>query len=113
MINYGSGVAGAAGRGSKTGTTALVTDRWYHVAAVLRGSMDMDLYIDAVDDGGTYSGAGGTLTYSDGNSRIGYFGIATPYYHYDYYFNGVMDDVRVYDKALTAEEIEQLYQEGL
>jgi hypothetical protein len=29
------------------------------------------------------------------------------------YFDGKIDDVRIYDRALTTEEIEQLYQDGL
>ena len=28
-------------------------------------------------------------------------------------FNGIIDDVRIYDRALTAGEILQLYQDGL
>jgi hypothetical protein len=28
------------------------------------------------------------------------------------YFGGLMDEIRIYDKALTAEEILELYQEG-
>jgi len=31
----------------------------------------------------------------------------------DTYFNGTVDDVRIYDRALSAEEIWQLYQQGL
>ncbi len=108
MTNYGSGANGFGGRRSKTGTTAFMADRWYHVAAVLRGPTDMDLYIDAVNDGGSYSGVGGELTYSNGNSHIGYYGGTTLNY-----FKGVMDDVRVYDRALSAEEILQIYGEGL
>ena len=29
------------------------------------------------------------------------------------YFTGTIDDVRIYDRALSAEEIWQLYQDGL
>jgi hypothetical protein len=30
-----------------------------------------------------------------------------------FWFNGIIDDVRIYNRALSAEEIEQLYQSGL
>ncbi len=105
-IFYGDGGgAGLEHRRSKHGTTEFEADRWYHVAAVLRGPTDMNIYIDAIDDGGTYYGEGGDLAYSNGSSSIGRA--------FDHSFDGVIDDVRVYDRALSAEEIEQIYQEGL
>jgi hypothetical protein len=30
-----------------------------------------------------------------------------------HYFGGLIDDVRIYERGLSAEEIQQLYQEGL
>ncbi|MDD5064685.1 MAG: hypothetical protein PHQ35_08025 [Phycisphaerae bacterium] len=107
-IHYGDGGDGSSHRRSKVGTTALLADRWYHVAAVVRGPTDMDLYIDAVNDGGAYSGSGSDLAYSTGNSLIGAIN-----FYYANWFHGIIDNVRVYDRALTAEEIEQLYEEGL
>ena len=110
LITYGDGGSGSSHKRTKVGTTALAANRWYHVAAVLRGPTDMDLYVDAVDDGGTYSGTGGSLAYSTGNSFIG---CNTNNSSYPTWFHGAIDEVHVYDKALTAEEIQQLYQEGL
>jgi hypothetical protein len=99
----GGGV-GSSHRRGKTGTTVLAAGRWYHVAAVIRDQTDMNIYVDGADDGGTYSGTGGDLAYSSGNSYIGRYS--------SQYFNGIIDDVRVYNRALTAEEIGQIYQEG-
>ncbi len=107
QINYGCGSSGASGRRTKYGTTTLEVGKWYHVAAVLKGPTDMNLYIDAADDAGTYGGTGGALTYSNGTSFIGCRSDLCNF------FNGIIDDVRVYGRALSAEEIEQLYQEGL
>jgi len=91
----------------KAGTTFLSTDTWYHVAAVIKGATDMDIYINGVDDGGSYSGTGGSLAYSSGSALIGNrHNLMDP-------FNGKIDDVRIYNRALNEEEIEQLYQEGL
>jgi hypothetical protein len=67
----------------------------------------MDLYINGSDDGGDYSGTGGGLRYSNGNSWIGGSRFESTY------FNGAMDDVRIYDRALSAGEIWRLYEEGL
>ncbi len=110
-ILYGDGGgAGISHKRNKVGTTSLVADKWYHVAAVVRGPTDMDLYIDAVNDGETYSGTGGSLAYSTEHAFIG---CNTNDSFYQSWFHGKIDNVRVYDRALVAEEIEQLYQEGL
>jgi hypothetical protein len=107
-INYGDGGGkGTGNRRTKTGTTELNADTWYHIAAIVKGPTDMNLCINGADDGGTYSGTGGSLTYSSGSSLIGMR------YDFGYFFGGKIDDVRVYDRALSAEEIWQLYQEGL
>jgi hypothetical protein len=103
----GNGWGSSNYRRSKQGTTALNPNTWYHVAAVVRGATDMSLYVNGADDGGTYSGTGGSLAYSSGNASI-----ATAH-SAGIYFNGKIDDVRVYERALSAEEIQELYPEGL
>ena len=97
----------------KEGTTVLTDGQWYHVAAVVRGGVDMELYINGENDGGSYGGTGGSLKYAgtNGSSFIGgttseSIGTTSP-------FDGVIDDVAVFNRALTPEEIEQIYQDGL
>ena len=95
--SYGSG--GAAGFGSsrtKTGTTPLTAGVWNHVAAVISGSTTMSLYLNGVDDGGTYSGTGGPMACTAAPSKIGYS---------DAYLHGFLDEVGVYDEALTPAQI--------
>jgi hypothetical protein len=103
----GQGSGSQAYRRSKTGTTTLGIGPWYHVVAVIRGATDMEVYINGIDDGGSYSGSGGSLAYSSGDSSIGRENGA------QYYFDGVIDDVRLYDRVLSASEVWQLYQDGL
>lgn len=92
----------ASGSRRKRGNTFLEASRWYHIAGVIRGPDDMDIYVNAVDDGGSYSGTGeGPVVYGDDISTIGsnaggQFG----------FFNGMMDDMRLYDEALSQEEVE-------
>ena len=51
------------------------------------------LYIDGIEDvGGGYSGTGGAMVYTTAMSKIGAGG--------NVYFNGAIDDVRVYNRAL-------------
>jgi len=109
VATYGDGGGGnPSDRRTKNGTTALDVDTWYHVAAVIKGPTDMDIYINGVDDGGTYSGSGGSLYYTANNdSFIGSYG------GFSHFFDGIIDDVRVYDRALFPEEVKELYYEGL
>ncbi|MHC4659718.1 MAG: LamG domain-containing protein [Planctomycetota bacterium] len=101
-IAFGDGQGGDSPghRRSKHGDTVLNPHVWYHVAAVIRGPTDMDLYINGQDDGGYYSGSGGSLVYSSGISRIGAGNV---------YFDGEIGEVMIFDGALSAEEIRRIY----
>jgi hypothetical protein len=97
------GAPGSAGRRSKQGTTPLSANTWYHVAAVIRGATDMSIYVNGVDDEGTYSGTGGELVYSSSSGSIGK--------SIDSYFNGSIRSVNIYNQAKSADEITWLYRE--
>jgi len=106
-VGYGDGgTPGPYSRRSKGGGGTLEADVWYHITTVVTDAIDMDIYINGINAGGTYNGTGGNLTYSNGNSSIGSrLGLSSE-------FNGAIDDVRVYDRALSAEEIGEIYSEG-
>lgn len=97
--DYGdNGAPGAASRRTKVGTTILAAGQWYHLAAVIRGPTDMSLYVNGVDDGGTYSGTGSAVAYTTAPSKIGAGGTSG-------FFNGSIDEVLVYNRALSSSEI--------
>ena len=82
--------------------TVIQLNTWYHVAAVQNGN-NRKLYINGVLDAEdnaaeTYSGANPTQT------LIGAF----PFPGGTYYVDGLIDEVGVYDRALTASEIQRL-----
>jgi hypothetical protein len=82
--------------------TLLNTDVWYHVVAVRSGS-SVKLYLNGIDDTGTPV----TMTNPAINNtemRIG------TRYNGNYSFNGQIDDVRIYNRALRPEEIRYLYE---
>ena len=107
-IAYGDATGGGAiTRRAKKGLTALQTGTWYHIAGVIRGATDMDIYINGVNDGGVYSGSGGNVAYTSANAKIGK-GVV-----WENYFQGLIDEVAIYDKALSAYEIQQQYLAGL
>ena len=100
--NYGSaGGDGPQYRREKIGKTVLTAGQWYFVAAVIQGPTSMNLYVNGVDDGGTYSGTGGPLGYTTTSSKIGSNNGTS-------YFNGAIDDLRFYSRALSPAEVQTL-----
>ena len=84
------------------GVMIINTGQWVHVAAVLpegaTNAADVLLYVNGVLETGGAVTAGAINTGVSAAMRIG----ADEASHY---FTGLIDDVRVYDRALTAEEI--------
>ncbi|MEM6799272.1 MAG: LamG domain-containing protein, partial [Planctomycetota bacterium] len=88
--------------------TALVTpsaiDRWRHYAGVYdHVSGDLKIYIDGQLQATTNLGAGTTLSSDTGDLLIG------KDESYSRYFDGSLDDVRLYNRALSDSEISELY----
>lgn len=106
-INTGNNTAGGStGRKTKAGTTKMQLNRWYSVICVIRTPLDMSIYIDGVDDGGTYSGTASNLLYNPALvGRLGNQAIAA---NWDY--TGYLDDIRLYNRELSYDEIQSLAQ---
>lgn len=81
------------------GDTALSADTWYCVAATYGGSK-WKLYLNGESDGETSES--GTLVSNDNALHIG--SRIT-----DNYFDGIIDEVRIYNRALSAAEIAAIY----
>jgi hypothetical protein len=93
----------SAGQGINLWTTKkLAVGTWYHVAAVVR-SNKVSLYINGTLDGsGVRRVAGPTTT---DPLTFGYGG-------WNDHYPGVLDDVRIYNRALTPDEIAELHSQG-
>ncbi|MEP6539622.1 MAG: DUF2012 domain-containing protein [Bryobacteraceae bacterium] len=89
------------GRVQRYSTTVRQLNTWYHVAGVYNAtSQTLDIYVNGVLNNGVLSG---TVQSSQINSNVNVnigrrFG--------GDYFNGVIDDVRVYNRTLTQAEIQ-------
>jgi hypothetical protein len=80
-------------------------DTWHHVVGVRDTSGNMKIYVDGVQAGITgYSGVVDETTF---NWFIG----AT--YNGGYFFNGLIDEVAIFDRVLTNDEIQLCYNNGL
>ncbi|MBN1805522.1 MAG: RICIN domain-containing protein [Sedimentisphaerales bacterium] len=94
------------GDGDIKGNTTVINNTWHHIAVVLAddGSPNVDevlLYVDGQPQ--TTSGTSQAIdTAAGGDVRLGSFS-SDPLY-----FNGLIDEVRIYDRALSVEEIEKL-----
>lgn len=97
------GGAGPQSRRSRTGTSVLDLNTWYHIAVVIRGAGDITIYINGKEDCGVYSGTGGNIAYSLADGILG-VGTSTT----SLYYHGKMDDVRLYSRDLTKDEIREL-----
>jgi len=86
----------------------LQDDTWHHVAASADRDGYLTLYVDAVQKGQYDISDKGNIN-STSNVFIGWEE-QNPAVTY---FNGTIDDVRIYDRALSAEEIWQLYLNGV
>lgn len=105
-LSYGDGgTTTATSRRTKSGVMNVNDNQWHFIAGIIRGPTDMDLWIDCQYDGGTYSGSGSNLTYSNNGGSSGYFDVvgSTEYYQ------GAIDDIRFYNRALSQNDLQSLY----
>ncbi|HYV91969.1 MAG TPA: LamG-like jellyroll fold domain-containing protein [Chitinophagales bacterium] len=105
-ISYGDGgPTTSTSRRTKLGTVFINDNQWHFVAAVIRGATDMDLYIDCAYDPGYYDGSGGSMDYTNNDGRLG----MRDEIGSNYYYKGVIDDLRFYHRELTQTDLEMLY----
>ena len=101
-ISYGqnSGSGPGARRTKLSPSGAFTEGNWHHLGVVVRGPTDMSLYVNGLDVGGSYSGSGGPLGHNSTPFHVGRKGTQ--------YFPGQLDDVRIYDRALSAADVTEL-----
>lgn len=107
-VSYGDGgPIGRSSRRTKIGTTTLQSGVWYHVVGIINGRNDMELYVNGVNDGGFLEGGAVDLSYSGGSGNVGRrgSGVGLP----PIYFEGAIDDLAFYNRALTTAEVAALY----
>lgn len=85
-------------------SSAFTIGQWYHLVAIYDGT-NLNLYINGVS-AGTATYTFGALSSPDGLFSLGGAGSTGNG------FNGSLDDVRIYNRALDASEINQLYGQG-
>lgn len=102
--------------GSVQGNSLVNDGRWHHVAAALTNSDsagidEINLYVDGVLQTNTRNGSACVIN-TDASAHV-YLGTVYSNGSFSSYFNGRMDEVRIYDTALDDAQIAQLAQNGL
>ncbi|MDA3802876.1 MAG: LamG domain-containing protein [Patescibacteria group bacterium] len=83
------------------GNTTISSGSWYHVFLLYDGSGNYKIYLN-----GSLDSAWPNLGTSDDLGAVRYIGMFTGGSRY---FNGSIDDVRIYNRALSESEIQSLY----
>jgi hypothetical protein len=89
-----------------TASQVLTENEWHYLAFVWDGTIKK-IYIDDKSDPSTQTFTG-PISYWHQNAMIGRRSSVSMAY-----FNGTIDEVRIYNRALSAEEIQALYYAGL
>lgn len=91
-----------AGSQTVSGTSSIIDNSWHHVVGVYDGS-NIKVYVDGSHEASTAKTGG--LTSSSRNFRVG----ARHTDAMGEYMNGSIDDVRIYDRALSDAEVLSIY----
>ncbi len=86
------------------GVQTISTDQWYHAVVIgnggADGNRDIKVFLNGQQEGDVF-----TSNYNLTNIRL-FFGT---YHSYNFYWNGLIDDIKIYNRALSDIEVEQLY----
>ncbi|MBN1348039.1 putative Ig domain-containing protein [candidate division KSB1 bacterium] len=89
------------------GTTVLTDGVWHHIVAVRDEDQDKNLiYVDGIEENSMIHDYTGNFSSPNAALEIGHL-------HAGYYYNGALDEIAVYERALLPVEIQQHYQNGL
>ena len=99
--------SGPSGRRSKDRDLRIPHNTWTHVAAVVRGQTDMSLFVNGQEVQGSYSGTGREMVHNSWPAIVGKGTRWGPRVS-----NGIIDDVYIYNRALTETEIKALFDNG-
>ena len=102
---FGVAVSSGSGRVQRYSTTVRSLNAWYYVAGVYNAAArTLDIYVNGVLNNGILTGS---IPTSQVNAPVNaYIGKRTSLYGGGYCFNGIIDDVRIYKRALSQAEIQ-------
>jgi len=93
---------------TRTSATSVTYNQWQHIVVTLNGTLkasDLHIYRDGILDDGVDGGDGGTHQDNFGYPQT----IGAYWSNGQYPFDGLIDDVRIYNRVLSDAEIESLF----
>ena len=98
-------ISSGSGRVQRYSTTVRSLDVWYYVTGVYdAAARTLDIYVNGVLDNGVLAG---TIPASQVDAPVNaYIGKRSSLYGGRYFFNGIIDNVRLYNLALSQAEIQ-------
>jgi len=91
-------------------STALTVDTWYHLIFVIRGVGTTPLiYVNAISSEGYTIQLGDIYNVSGTNAG---FNIGNGYNGGNINFDGILDEIAIWNRALTSDEVTWLYNSG-
>ncbi|MFA5357396.1 MAG: LamG domain-containing protein [archaeon] len=91
------------GTNTSTFGNPIITEKWYQIVLTYGGGNDVNTYVNG-EFKQTVSLGGIPLNTANSNLTIGRFTTST-----DKYFNGTLDEISIWSRALSQEEIRTLY----
>ncbi|MAG19803.1 hypothetical protein CL618_00005, partial [archaeon] len=109
QTNEGIGFRTNSTGGVQTISYTFNIGQWYNVVAMRNSSATVNFYVNGISIGNkTKNAVAGNLVSDDLTTKIG-----TAEYFNGYWFNGTIDEVKIWDRALTADEINASYNNNL
>ncbi|MDX5426619.1 MAG: gliding motility-associated C-terminal domain-containing protein [Bacteroidota bacterium] len=112
-VSFGGNTGGftPAFRRTKISSSTLTLGNWHHVVVVVKSYQDIDIYIDCVNAGGTYSGSGPTTMGRNPNApRIGSYGGSNNWVRFLW---GDLDNFGFWNRALTPSDVLKLCNDSI
>lgn len=107
-VQYGDGLGenNSIYRRAKSATFSPVAGRWVNFTAVMESAVDMSIYFNGFDVGGTYAGESNQPMFSDSPTEVAKIG-----YLFQngtiHRFKGKIDELKIWNRALSLEEIQK------
>lgn len=112
FVSYGGsrGFTSVENRNSISSKTNIKVKTWYHIAVVIKSENEMDLYINGCKETVKRTGTWyNNIFYKDVAGRIGIVESSVKPHIPLHYLDGRIDDLYMWDRIISEEEIMQLY----
>ncbi len=87
------------------GSTAVHDGKWHHVCGVYDGTNDLMLYIDGISEGTIIGTEPSSIRSNSQTVKMGVWDTSR-------YLNSLIDDIRIYDYALSQEQVAFIFNRG-